>query len=63
MTKTSSPVDRLFPPRPPQPSPGCCICADLNQRRAAAASDGDHSRVSDCNIGLRSHGKHGQGNT
>lgn len=62
MTETNSPVDRLFPLPQPQPAPGCGICADLDRDRTAARAADDHSRVSDCNIRLRAHGKHGQDN-
>jgi hypothetical protein len=61
MTKMSGPVDRLFPPRPPEPAPGCVICADLDRDRTAAQAAEDYSRVSDCNVRIRAHGKHGQG--
>lgn len=53
-----SPVDRLFPPRPPEPAPECVICADLDRERAAANAEGDYSRVSDCNVRMREHGMH-----
>jgi hypothetical protein len=53
-----SPVDRLFPLPKPEPAPACRICADLDRKRAAALAEGDLSRVSDCNVGLRAHGKH-----
>jgi hypothetical protein len=55
---TSSPIDRLFPLRAPEPTPGCRVCADLDRKRAAAQAADDYSRVSDCNVGLRAHGKH-----
>ena len=58
MTKTDNPVDRLFPLPEPEPAPSCWVCADLDHRRAAAQAEGDLSRVSDCNVGLRAHGKH-----
>lgn len=58
MTTMNGPVDRLFPLRQPAPAAGCRICADLDRSRAAAETEGDLSRVSDCNVGLRAHGKH-----
>ncbi|MEH0579011.1 hypothetical protein QBA54_32080 [Streptomyces sp. B21-108] len=61
MTKTNNPVDRLFPLPQPEPAPGCRICADLDRDRTTARTADDHSRVSDCNIGLRAHGKYEQG--
>ena len=54
MTATGR-VDRLFPLREPEPAPGCIICTDLARKRAQARTDGDHSRVSDCNVRLRQH--------
>lgn len=51
----TSPVDRLFPPRPAEPEPGCVICADLDRKRTRARAEGDHSRVSDCNVRMRRH--------
>ncbi|MEU0671949.1 hypothetical protein ABZ330_03500 [Streptomyces sp. NPDC006172] len=54
----TSPVDRLFPPRRPEPAPGCAVCADLDRERAAALEERDLSRVSDCNVDLRRHDSH-----
>lgn len=50
--------DVLFPLRPPAPAPGCVVCADLVRERAVARAEGDHSRVSDCNVRMRGHGCH-----
>jgi hypothetical protein len=46
------------PPTQPKPTPGCVICANLTKQRIAAKAAGDYSLVSDCNVGLRAHGKH-----
>ncbi|GKQ34477.1 hypothetical protein [Streptomyces sp. A012304] len=56
MTKTS--VDRLFPPRQPEPAPGCVVCSHLDQQRMQARVDGDLSKVSDCNVRMRGHTHH-----
>lgn len=55
MTTMSGPVHLPLPSRQPQPTPGCVICTDLARKRAAAKAEGDHSRVSDCNVRLRQH--------
>lgn len=48
-------VDRLFPPRPPEPTPGCVVCTDLDRKRAQALAERDYSRASDCNVRMRRH--------
>ena len=55
MTTMSGPVHLLLPSRPPAPVPGCIICTDLARKREQARVEGDHSRVSDCNVRLRRH--------
>jgi hypothetical protein len=39
----------------PAPPPDCEVCQALARQRTRAAADGDHSRVSDCNVEIRNH--------
>lgn len=55
MATMSGPVHLPLPSRPPTPTPGCVICTDLAKKREQARADGDHSRVSDCNVRMRAH--------
>jgi hypothetical protein len=48
-------LDRLFPPRQPQPHPGCPECRSLARARSAARASADRSAVSDANVLLRLH--------
>jgi hypothetical protein len=48
-------VDQLFPPVRPEPVPGCKECLGITVKGANARSIGDHSRVSDANVVLRTH--------
>jgi hypothetical protein len=43
------------PTPPPEPKPGCTLCASLDEQRRKARAEGDYSQVSDCNIRLRNH--------
>ncbi|MHC5903661.1 hypothetical protein ACVNF4_07065 [Streptomyces sp. S6] len=38
------------------PNPDCARCGELAEERAQAARDGDWSRVTDCNVMIRTHG-------
>lgn len=58
MTTMSGPVDRLFPPRQPEPEPGCAVCATLDQQRTAALAEQDYSSATDCNVRMRAHPEH-----
>ncbi|QFR01113.1 hypothetical protein F9278_38535 [Streptomyces phaeolivaceus] len=44
-----------LPPEEPVPPADCEVCAELASRRAEARAQGDLSRVSDCNVGIRNH--------
>lgn len=44
-----------MPATPPQPTPCCVVCASLDRQRTQARTAGDYSRVSDCNVRMRSH--------
>lgn len=48
-------AESLFPLRQPEPKPGCVICTSLARKRDQALAEGDHSRVSDCNVRMRGH--------
>jgi len=37
------------------PNPDCARCGELAEERAEAARDGDRSRVTDCNVMIRTH--------
>ncbi|MCR8578955.1 hypothetical protein NE399_33510 [Streptomyces sp. Isolate_219] len=54
-TTMTPPVYLSLPPASPTPAEGCGVCTALAKQRAAAAAEGDHSRVTDCNIELRNH--------
>ncbi|WWM37273.1 hypothetical protein QD712_25980 [Streptomyces acidiscabies] len=51
----AEPFDFLDPEPVPAPRPGCVQCGDLAEERAQAAKAGDLSRVSDCNVRIRTH--------
>ncbi|MEU6229628.1 hypothetical protein [Streptomyces sp. NPDC047042] len=44
-----------MPAVPPEPTPGCVVCASLGRQRTQARSVGDYSRVSDCNVRMGAH--------
>jgi len=44
-----------FPLPEPAPEAGCAECAALDRGRSAAREEGDLSRVTDCNVKIRSH--------
>lgn len=54
-TTMSDPVDLPLPPEWPEPASRCGVCAALARQREGAAADGDHSKVSDCNVEMRRH--------
>lgn len=58
MTTMSGAVHLPLPSQPPEPKPGCPTCTTLAEQRDRARSEGDYSRVTDCNIGLRAHSHH-----
>ncbi|MCX4919987.1 hypothetical protein OOK28_41445 [Streptomyces sp. NBC_00687] len=57
-TMDEQPVDLALPLDQPQPAAHCGVCAALVRQRTAAAAVGDWSRVSDCNVEIRSHPPH-----
>ena len=58
-TTMDPPVHLRLPRADPEPPPGCDVCAALERQRSEAAKAGDGSRVSDCNVEIRSHPTHG----
>ncbi|SHI24414.1 hypothetical protein SAMN05444521_6041 [Streptomyces sp. 3214.6] len=50
-----APVHLELPPAQPEPVVGCVVCLALIEQRRQAATKGDYSKVSDCNVGLVSH--------
>ncbi|MFJ9626650.1 hypothetical protein ACIRU8_03010 [Streptomyces sp. NPDC101175] len=54
-TTMSGPVDLPPPMFEPAPVAGCDVCAVLKRDRETARSKGDLSKVTDCNVEMRSH--------
>ncbi|MFH0176305.1 hypothetical protein ACIA6D_12920 [Streptomyces cacaoi] len=50
-----TPVHLGLPSTPPEPMPGCVVCAALAERRTKARAEGDYSKASDCNVKLVTH--------
>jgi hypothetical protein len=48
-------LERLFPPRQPEPHPDCPECRSLAVARTEARATADRSAVSDANVLLRHH--------
>ncbi|WP_330332698.1 hypothetical protein OHS33_25295 [Streptomyces sp. NBC_00536] len=59
-TTMDPPVHLSLPRKPPVPAPGCAVCVALVEQRTAAREAGDMSAVSDCNVELAAHSKHGE---
>ncbi|MBM7091042.1 hypothetical protein JTP67_21360 [Streptomyces sp. S12] len=59
-TTMDDPVNLPLPPEWPQPRPDCARCADLARQRDEARAAADFSRVTDCNVRMRSHPVHGR---
>ncbi|MDW4904451.1 hypothetical protein RB628_03630 [Streptomyces sp. ADMS] len=57
-TTMDPPVQLGLPRADPEPPPDCDVCAALGRQRSEAAKAGDMSRVSDCNVEIRSHPTH-----
>ncbi|MCL6733268.1 hypothetical protein [Streptomyces neyagawaensis] len=49
------PVTLPDPTRPPKPTPGCDVCAALDQQRAQAEEDGDTRRATTLEMEMRRH--------
>ncbi|WP_338683271.1 hypothetical protein QD712_20330 [Streptomyces acidiscabies] len=61
-TTHDEPFDLPLPSPPPPPVPGCARCAELGRERAQAWRDRDLSKVTDCNVMIRTHDTGHQGN-
>ncbi|MGW1158415.1 hypothetical protein ACWD5Q_06480 [Streptomyces sp. NPDC002513] len=59
-TTMSPPVHLPEPTPPPEPVPGCDICAALDRQRAAAMKAGDYSLASDYSVEISRHPHEGQ---
>ncbi|WUH03608.1 hypothetical protein OG542_22100 [Streptomyces violaceus] len=55
MNRFKSAVERRLPLPEPEPVSGCTECQRFGSQREAARSEGDMSRVSDCNVQIRRH--------
>ncbi|MHC5904392.1 hypothetical protein ACVNF4_10875 [Streptomyces sp. S6] len=53
---SAEPVDPQALQPVSNPNPDCARCGELAEERAQAARDGDLSRVTDCNVMIRTHG-------
>jgi hypothetical protein len=54
-------ITLALPLSPPDPTPGCGVCAALATQRDEATAHGDHSRATDCNVEIRNHQAGGHG--
>ncbi|MFI6661514.1 hypothetical protein ACIBL8_39040 [Streptomyces sp. NPDC050523] len=55
MTTHTGPVHVGLPEPEPKPVGGCDACCALYREREAVRRDGNLSKVTDCNIAMRSH--------
>ncbi|MFF5101682.1 hypothetical protein [Streptomyces sp. NPDC000134] len=54
-TTMTGPVNLALPLPPPDPVPGCDVCAALVRQRRAARDRGDLSAATDADVEIRSH--------
>ncbi|AVH56740.1 hypothetical protein C4B68_14215 [Streptomyces dengpaensis] len=54
-TTISGPVHLSLPRTPPDPAPGCGVCAALVSQRQAARDRGDLSAATDADVEIRNH--------
>jgi hypothetical protein len=55
MTALEPPIDLPLPLEAPEPEPDCDVCEALARQRIEAQALGDYSRLTDCNVEIRSH--------
>jgi hypothetical protein len=54
-TTQDPPVTLPDPTQPPQPTPGCDVCAELDRQREAAEEAGNIRSATACEVEMRSH--------
>jgi hypothetical protein len=59
-TTPAEPVHLLEPTPPPEPTPGCDVCAALARQRTEATATGDYSRASDLTVEMGQHAHESQ---
>lgn len=54
-TTMGEPVHLPDPTSPPEPAPGCDVCASLDRQREQAEEAGDIRRATTCEMEIRQH--------